>query len=153
MLILYSSSGCASCRKAKQWLRDNHIEFIEKNIYTTLMKEDEIKYLLSRCENGTQDIISLRSKVYRSLKKDFNELSTNELIRLIQNNPSILKRPIILSKNNMVVGFDDEEITSFTPHHIRLRLEDRCPVSCANLDICRDVRKNESKESLVLDIT
>ena len=111
MLILYSSSGCASCRKAKQWLRDNHIEFIEKNIYTTLMKEDEIKYLLSRCENGTQDIISLRSKVYRSLKKDFNELSTNELIRLIQNNPSILKRPIILSKNNMVVGFDDEEIT------------------------------------------
>ncbi len=130
MLILYSSSGCASCRKAKQWLRDNHIEFIEKNIYTTLMKEDEIKYLLSRCENGTQD-----------------------MIRLIQNNPSILKRPIILSKNNMVVGFDDEEITSFTPHHIRLRLEDRCPVSCANLDICRDVRKNESKESLVLDIT
>ena len=61
MLLLYTSSGCASCRKAKQWLKDNHIQFIEKNIFTTLMREDEIKYLLSRCENGTQDIISTRS--------------------------------------------------------------------------------------------
>ena len=49
MVILYTSPGCASCRKAKQWLKDNQIEFIEKNIFTSLLKESEIKYLLSRC--------------------------------------------------------------------------------------------------------
>ena len=99
MLLLYTSSGCASCRKAKQWLKDNHIQFIEKNIFTTLMREDEIKYLLSRCENGTQDIISTRSNAYRSLNKNFDDMSMNELIMFIQDNPSVLKRPIILSKN------------------------------------------------------
>ena len=45
MVILYTSPGCASCRKAKQWLKDNQIEFVEKNIFTSLLKETEIKYL------------------------------------------------------------------------------------------------------------
>ena len=41
MVILYTSPGCASCRKAKQWLIDNQIEFVEKNIFTSLLKESE----------------------------------------------------------------------------------------------------------------
>ena len=42
MIILYTSPGCASCRKAKQWLKDNQLPFVEKNIFTTMLKEDEI---------------------------------------------------------------------------------------------------------------
>ena len=79
MVILYTSPGCASCRKAKQWLKDNQIEFIEKNIFTSLLKESEIKYLLSRCENGTEDIISVRSKAFQALKKDIDDYSMKEL--------------------------------------------------------------------------
>ena len=59
MVIIYTSPGCASCRKAKQWLKENNIEFVEKNIFTSLLNEDEIKYILSRSENGTEDIISV----------------------------------------------------------------------------------------------
>ena len=43
MVIIYTSPGCASCRKAKQWLKDNNIEFVEKNIFTSLLNEKEIK--------------------------------------------------------------------------------------------------------------
>lgn len=152
MLLLYTSSGCASCRKAKQWLKDNHIQYIEKNIFTTLMREDEIKYLLSRCENGTQDIISTRSNAYRSLNKNFDDMSMNELIMFIQDNPSVLKRPIILSKNSVVVGFDEEEITSLAPAEIRMRSEDRCPASCSSLEVCYNVRRLERQDELVLDL-
>lgn len=119
MVILYTSPGCASCRKAKQWLKDNHIDFVEKNIFSSVLKESEIKYLLSRCENGTEDIISVRSKVFHSLEKGIDDFSTKELIALIQKNPSILKRPILLSENSMVIGYDDDEITTFTPHAVR----------------------------------
>ena len=80
MVLLYTSPGCASCRKAKQWLKDNNIEFVEKNIFTTLLNKEEIKYILSRCENGTEDIISVRSKAFMALKKDINDLSLNELV-------------------------------------------------------------------------
>ena len=77
MIILYTSPGCASCRKAKQWLKDNQLPFVEKNIFTTMLKEDEIKYLLSRCENGTEDIISVRSKAFQQLNCDIDDLSVS----------------------------------------------------------------------------
>lgn len=115
MVIIYTSPGCASCRKAKRWLTDNHITFLEKNIFSNLMQESEIKYLLSRCENGTADIISTRSKAFQQLKRNIDDYSIRELIILIQKNPSILKRPIMLSERTLVVGYDDDEITALIP--------------------------------------
>lgn len=114
-VLFYTSPGCASCRKAKRWLEDNHINFVEKNIFSNLLSEAEIKYLLSRCENGTEDIISTRSKAYANLKTDLEDMSVQELTRFIQKNPSVLKRPIMLSERNMVVGYDDDEITAMVP--------------------------------------
>ena len=108
MIILYTSPGCASCRKAKQWLKDNDMKYIEKNIFTTLLKEDEIKYLLQRTENGTEDIISTRSKAFQELHRDLDDISIKELVDIIQKNPSILKRPIMINEKSFVVGYDDD---------------------------------------------
>ncbi|MCF0245583.1 MAG: transcriptional regulator Spx [Ileibacterium sp.] len=119
MVLFYTSPGCASCRKAKRWLEDNHIDFLEKNIFSNLLSENEIKYLMSRCENGTEDIISTRSKAFSNLKENLDDLSTKQLTRFIQQNPSVLKRPILLSKRSMVIGYDDDEITSMIPHERR----------------------------------
>ena len=45
MIVVYTSPGCASCRKVKQWLKDRNLEFIEKNIFKTVLNEKEIKTL------------------------------------------------------------------------------------------------------------
>lgn len=119
MVIIYTSPGCASCRKAKQWLRDNKISFVEKNIFSNVLKEGEIKYLMSRCENGTEDIISTRSKAFQNLHRGVDDFTLNELVTLIQKNPSILKRPIMLAEKTMVIGYDDDEITAVTPSNLR----------------------------------
>ena len=140
MVILYTSPGCASCRKAKQWLKENNIEFIEKNIFTTLLDKEEIKYILSRCENGTEDIISVRSKAFQALDKDIDDLSLNELVELIQNNPSILKRPIMLSKTSMVVGYDTDEITMLIPSALRNVVDHSCQGNCPNYSVCGNIR-------------
>lgn len=141
MIILYTSPGCASCRKAKQWLKDNSLTFVEKNIFTTLLKEDEIKYLLQRSENGTADLISTRSKVFQELDKDLDDLSIKELVDLIQQNPSIMKRPIIVNEKNFVVGYDDDEITSFVPSSLRDLAGTACNATCPNFTICGKTRK------------
>ena len=143
MVILYTSPGCASCRKAKQWLKDNQIEFVEKNIFSSLLKESEIKYLLSRCENGTEDIISVRSKAFQSLKKGIDDYSTKELITLIQENPSILKRPIMFSKKSLVVGYDEDEITTMMPTAMRQAVDEACNSGCVNFEVCGKIRKGE----------
>ena len=141
MIVLYTSPGCASCRKAKQWLKDNEMKFVEKNIFTTLLKEEEIKYLLQRTENGTEDIISTRSKVFLKLNKKLDDLSVKELVDFIQKNPSILKRPIMINEKSIVVGYDDDEITAFIPPALRIMTQQACNPSCANYPICGKVRE------------
>ncbi|WP_305138076.1 ArsC/Spx/MgsR family protein [Allobaculum sp. Allo2] len=46
---------------------------------------------------------------------------------LIQRNPSILKRPIMLSERTMVVGYDDDEITALIPQGNRESQRDEMP--------------------------
>lgn len=140
MIILYTSPGCASCRKAKQWLKDNQLPFVEKNIFTTMLKEDEIKYLLSRCENGTEDIISVRSKAFQQLDCDIEDLSVSRLVEIVKKSPSILKRPIMISEKSMVVGYDDDEITAMVPQTLRNIVKTTCNESCPNYPVCGKVR-------------
>lgn len=136
MIVIYTSPGCASCRKVKQWMHERNLKFIEKNIFTTLLNENEIKHLLMRSENGTEDIISKRSKVIQESKIDIEELSIKELVAFIQKNPSVLKRPIILNERSFLVGYDEEEIGVFVPPELRKIAIQSCNPNCPNYPEC-----------------
>lgn len=119
MIVVYTSPGCASCRKVKNWLKDHELRFIEKNIFHTTLNESEIKHLLMRSENGTEDIISKRSKIIQENNIDVEEMTMTELVEFIQDNPSVLKRPIVLNEKTFLVGYDEEEIGAFIPSNRR----------------------------------
>lgn len=119
MIVLYSSPGCASCRKVRQWLKQHNLKFIEKNIFTSMLSEREIKYLLMRTDNGAEDIISKRSKVMQETSINLDELSISELITFIQRHPSVLKRPIVMNQKSFLIGYDEEEIDAFLPPQMR----------------------------------
>ena len=80
MIRIYTAPSCASCRKVKSWLKEQNIPYVEKNIFSTLLRKNELRELLERSENGTDDIISKRSKIIKENKVDVNEMTTNELI-------------------------------------------------------------------------
>lgn len=142
MIVVYTSPGCASCRKVKKWLKDHNLPFIEKNIFTTLLNESEIKHLLSRSENGTDDIVSKRSKIMQDANIDLDSMTTGELVNFIRHNPSILKRPIVLNETIFQVGFDEEEIDAFIPAEVRSVADNTCNISCPNYSGCGKVRKD-----------
>ncbi len=126
MIIIYTSPSCSSCRKVKKWFDDQKIPYKEKNIFTSVLKESELKDILSKTENGTEDIISTRSKIIKEGNVNIDDMSINELIQFIKENPSILKRPIIVSDDNLQVGYNKEEIETFLPR-ARRYAECSCP--------------------------
>lgn len=142
MIVIYTSHGCASCRKVKNWLKDRGIEYVEKNIFKTLLNDKEIKYLLSRSENGTDDLVSKRSKIIQENNIDIESFSTTELCKFIVDNPSILRRPIIISDNNMQIGFDEEEIDAFVPR--KLKDIAKCDHNCPHYSNCGALREVEN---------
>jgi regulatory protein spx len=119
MVTLYITSSCASCRKAKAWLQEHHIDFIERNIVSEPLTVDEIKSILRLTEDGTEDIISTNSKTYKQLDVDIDSLPLNQLYDLIIKNPQMLRRPIIQDHKRLQVGYNEEEIRSFLPRKLR----------------------------------
>ena len=119
MIRVYTAPSCASCRKVKAWLKENDIPYVEKNIFSTNLRKEELQELLERSENGTDDIISKRSKVIKEQKVDVEDMTVIELITFIQDNPSVLKRPIMLDERRFQVGYNSEEIRAFMPRDMR----------------------------------
>ena len=119
MITLYLSPSCTSCRKARAWLKDHQVPFTEHNIMTSPLTVEELRHILSLTENGTDDIISTRSKIFQKLDVDVEELSISQLLDLIEENPSLLRRPIILDNKRMQIGFNEDEIRAFLPRDYR----------------------------------
>ncbi|GAB2020945.1 transcriptional regulator Spx [Pseudolactococcus yaeyamensis] len=119
MINLYLSPSCTSCRKARAWLDSYGVAYEEHNILTQPMTSDDLKAILSKTENGTEDIISTRSKVFQKLNIDVDDLTINQLLTLISEHPSLLRRPIIMDDKRMQIGFNEDEIRAFLPRSYR----------------------------------
>lgn len=115
MIKIYVSPSCSSCKKVKKWFTEQNIPFEEKNIFSPNLKEEELKEILTKSENGTSDIISKRSKVIKENKIDVDDMTITEMISFIRKNPSVLKRPIMVDDHRIQVGYNKEEITTFIP--------------------------------------
>ena len=70
-------------------------------------------------EDGTDEIISTRSKAFQKLNVDIDSLPMNELYELIMENPGMLRRPIIIDHKRLQVGYNEDEIRRFLPRKVR----------------------------------
>ncbi|MDQ8417381.1 transcriptional regulator SpxA [Enterococcus faecium] len=119
MLTLYTSPSCTSCRKARAWLQEHQIPFVERNIFSEPLNSSELKAILQMTEDGTEEIISTRSKVFQKLNMNLDDLPLQELLELVQNNPGLLRRPIMIDDKRLQVGFNEDEIRRFLPRDVR----------------------------------
>ena len=119
MVTLYTSPSCTSCRKARAWLEEHNIPFEERNIFSNPLNVDEIKQILQMTEDGTEEILSKRSKIFQDLDIDLDELPLQKLYTLIQKNPGLLRRPIMMDSKRLQVGYNEDEIRRFLPRDVR----------------------------------
>ncbi|MBE3569376.1 MAG: transcriptional regulator Spx [Bacillales bacterium] len=119
MVTLYTSPSCTSCRKAKAWLEKHDIPYKERNIFSEPLTVEEIKSILRMTEDGTDEIISTRSKIFQKLNVDLDTLPLQDLFELIQANPGLLRRPIIMDEKRLQVGYNEDEIRRFLPRKVR----------------------------------
>lgn len=119
MVTLYTSSSCSSCRKAKRWFDSNNIKYREKNIIGIKLTKNDIMNMLKYSENGFEDIISTRSKVFKESDLQPEEMKFSELSDFIIKNPTVLKRPIMINEQIMQTGYNEDEIRAFIPREFR----------------------------------
>lgn len=119
MVTIYIAHSCSSCRKAIAWLEENNIPYKARNIFSEPLDISEIKSILRMTEDGTDQIISTRSKAFKELNVDLEELPLKDLFALIQENPGLLRRPIMIDEKRLQVGYNEDEIRCFLPREVR----------------------------------
>lgn len=133
MIKIYTTSSCSSCRKAKKWMEDYQIPYKEINLFVKHLEREDLMKILMRTENGLDDIVSKRSKVISEGKVDLDSLTINEAVDFLLENPSALKRPIIIDERHFQIGYNEDEIRAFIPKELRNR---ECCDCCLDKDDC-----------------
>lgn len=115
MIKFYYSPSCTSCRKVKKWFDDNNIPYIGKDIFSGKLTKADLLEIISKCENGTDDIIAPRSKVVLESEIDFDSMKVSELIDFLLKYPNVIRRPIIVNDRVAQVGYNSDDLEVFIP--------------------------------------
>ncbi|MDX8291139.1 Spx/MgsR family RNA polymerase-binding regulatory protein [Metabacillus indicus] len=113
-LVFYSYPSCTSCRKTKHWLKAHNVDFNEKHLFRETPTYAELQKILQLTTDGMDEILATRSQTYKELNLDIDELPLSDVIKLIIDEPKLLRRPIITDGKKLVVGYNPQALTKLS---------------------------------------
>ena len=105
--ILYGIPNCDSVKKAMQWFDQHQIAFEFYNYKKTPATEE---LLLSWCKQVDWKILfNTKGTTWRKMAHEFEgkTLTQKQAIKIMLENKSIIKRPVVVFKQKLLVGFDE----------------------------------------------
>ena len=102
---------CSTCKKAKKYLQENNIEFEERNIKEDNPSADELKTWISKSNYDIKRFFNTSGILYREMKlKDkLTNMTEDEKIELLASDGMLVKRPILLGEDTVLVAFKEKE--------------------------------------------
>lgn len=104
---------CSTCRKAKKWLDDNEIEYIDRHIVQENPSYEELKTWYEGSGLPLKRFFNTSGVLYREmqLKDKLESMSEKEQLELLASNGKLVKRPLIIDGKTILIGFKEEEWT------------------------------------------
>lgn len=102
---------CTTCKKAKAWLDDNGLKYRDRNIKEENPTYEELKEWFEKSNLPLKKFFNTSGLIYKSmnLKEKLPEMSEEEQLKLLATDGMLVKRPIIVTQNAVLVGFNEAE--------------------------------------------
>ena len=102
---------CSTCRKAKRWLEDNNVNFIDRHIVENNPTKEELSNWIKRSSLDIKKFFNTSGLLYKSmdLKNKLNNMTYDEKVNLLSSNGMLVKRPLIINEDFVLVGFKENE--------------------------------------------
>ncbi len=109
--IFIEYPNCSTCKKAKRWLENNNIDFIDRNILKETPTFEELDLWIKISNKDIKRYFNTSGLEYRkmNLKDNLNNMSYEEKLKLLSSNGMLIKRPLLIIKDDILVGFKEEE--------------------------------------------
>lgn len=107
MIKLYLKPNCSTCRKARALLRETGIAFEEVDLNKGLSEIEIDKIIGAR---DYRQFLNTRNQLYRERGMKQNPPARAEALRLMAQHPNLIKRPILVHGEQIILGCDEDAI-------------------------------------------
>jgi arsenate reductase len=111
IMLFLEYPKCSTCRKAKKWLDDHNIEYTERHIVENNPTYDELKEWYGKSGLPLKRFFNTSGLLYKEmlLKDKLSTMSEDEQLKLLATNGMLVKRPLIVKDEDVLVGFKENE--------------------------------------------
>ncbi len=111
MLIFIEYPKCKTCKMAKAWLDEAGIEYTDRNIKDENPTIDELREWYAKSGLPLKRFFNTSGMLYKqmSLKDKLPQMSEEEQLELLSTDGMLVKRPIIINDDAILVGFRQDE--------------------------------------------
>ena len=111
MLKFICYPKCTTCQRAKKWLDDNKIEYELRDIKLDNPSLEELTKWYNKSGLPIKKFFNTSGLLYKSLdlKNKLPEMSEDEMLKLLATDGMLVKRPLLISDDYVLVGFKEAE--------------------------------------------
>ncbi len=105
---LLGIKNCDTVRKARKWLEANNIEFEFIDIRDNPVSKTEWKAIVANTDSEV--LVNKRGTSWRKLDEADKDISSaTKVINLLTENPTVMKRPLLINDDTYHIGFKAEQ--------------------------------------------
>lgn len=102
---------CSTCQKASKWLKENNVSVVSRDIALNNPNITELSLWIKRSGLPLSKFFNTSGKIYKenNLKEVVKSAPETELIKILSSNGMVVKRPLIVANDFVLVGFNEDE--------------------------------------------
>ena len=106
---------CSTCQKAKKWLDQRQISYTDRHIVQENPTAEELKEWQKRSGLELKRFFNTSGRLYKemALKDRLPQMSDQEKFELLSSDGMLVKRPLIVGDDFVLVGFKEKEWEEF----------------------------------------
>ena len=108
--IFVNYPKCSTCKRAEKFLKENNVEFVKRNIVEENPTAEELSLWMDKSGLEPRKFFNTSGILYRemNLKDKIKTMSKEEMIEILSTNGMLVKRPLLVTEDIVLVGFKEE---------------------------------------------
>jgi Spx/MgsR family transcriptional regulator len=107
---IYVHPTCTSCKKAEALLAETNVRIVRRDFFKERFTKAELNDVLERAGMTPKDALSKRANAYKELELEGKSLTDREILTLMIEHPTLIKRPLIIGTGGSTTGFNAGKI-------------------------------------------
>lgn len=110
-MLFIQYAKCTTCQKAKKWLDNNGVSYTDRPIKEQNPTADELRLWHAKSGLPLRKFFNTSGLLYKQmqLKDKLPAMTQDEMIALLSSDGMLVKRPLVISGNLVLVGFKEAD--------------------------------------------